>query len=106
MIICKARKTAKKEIQLFKTVNKYVFFFWQFCKLAFKGSFWLDMVVKLRNILGFIRDLSNVFTLHICSARAQIQSLKFPFGRMRLRTVYKKLYKNDHEKCNKYSTVT
>ena len=33
---------------------------------------WTEIAVFLRNFLG---DLSDVFTVHICSARAQIQSL-------------------------------
>jgi len=37
---------------------------------------WTEIAVLLRNFLGFIWDLSDVFTVHICSARAQVQSLK------------------------------
>jgi len=33
---------------------------------------WTEIAVFLRNFLG---DLSDVFTVHVCSARAQIQSL-------------------------------
>ena len=34
------------------------------------------IAVLLRNFKGFIWDLSDVFTVHICSARAKMQSLK------------------------------
>ena len=39
-------------------------------------SSWTEIAVLMRNVLGFIWDLSDVFTAHICPARAQIQSLK------------------------------
>ena len=38
---------------------------------------WTEIAVLLRNFLGFIWDLSNVFTVNICSARAKIDYLKF-----------------------------
>ena len=38
-----------------------------------------EIAVLLRNFLDFIWNLSDVFTVHICSARAQIQSLKSLF---------------------------
>ena len=34
-----------------------------------------EIAVLVRNILGFIWDLSHVFTVH-CSVRAQMQPLK------------------------------
>jgi len=37
---------------------------------------WTEIAVLLRNCLGFVWDLSDVFTVQICSARAQIQYLK------------------------------
>ena len=37
---------------------------------------WTEIAVLLRNFLGFIWDPSDVFTVHICSARAQMQSFK------------------------------
>ena len=43
--------------------------------LARHGS-WADNAVLKRNLLDFIWDLSDVFMVHICSGRAQIQSVK------------------------------
>ena len=37
---------------------------------------WADNAVLKRNLLGFIWDLSDVFMVHICLGRAQIQSVK------------------------------
>ena len=37
-----------------------------------------SIAVLLRDILGFIWDLSDVFTVHICLAKAQIL-IYFPF---------------------------
>jgi len=37
---------------------------------------WTESEVLWRNILGIIWDLWDVFKVHICSVRAQIQSLK------------------------------
>ena len=38
---------------------------------------WTEIAVLLSNFLGFIRELSDVFTEHVCSVRAQMQSTKF-----------------------------
>ena len=50
---------------------------------------WTEIAVLLRNILGFIWDLFDVFTVHISSLRVQIQFLKSSlivyFGGMILR---------------------
>ena len=40
---------------------------------------WTENVVLWRFFLEIIKDLFDVFTVHICSARAQIQSLKFSY---------------------------
>ena len=37
---------------------------------------WTEIAEFLRNLLGFIWDLSDVLTAHICSTKAQMQSLK------------------------------
>ena len=37
---------------------------------------WTENEVLWRNVLGIIWDLWDVFTVHICSARSQVQSLK------------------------------
>ena len=37
---------------------------------------WTEIAVLLRNFLGFIWDLSDVFTVYICSTRVQMQYLK------------------------------
>ena len=37
---------------------------------------WTEIAEFLRNLLGFIWDLSDVLTAHICSTKAEMQSLK------------------------------
>ena len=37
---------------------------------------WTENKILWRNFLGIVWGLRDVFTVHICSARAQIQSLK------------------------------
>ena len=37
---------------------------------------WTEIAVLLRIFLGFIWDLSDVFTVYICSTRVQMQYLK------------------------------
>ena len=58
---------------------------------------WTEIAVLLRNFLGYIYDLSDVFMVHICSARAQIQYLKSSlivhFGGMILRIGFQKIFK-------------
>jgi len=62
-----------------------------------------EKVVLRRIFLGIICD---VFTVHICYERAQIQSLKsFTFEGWFWESVLKKLFNNDDEKCSKESAV-
>ena len=51
---------------------------------------WTEIAEFLRNLLGFIWDLLDVLMAHICSARAQMQSLK---------SKYCPLCRNDLENC-------
>ena len=62
---------------------------------------WTEIAVLLRNFLGFIWDLSDVFTAHICSTRVQMQYLKSIFEGWFLESVVFKLFFNDNEKCIK-----
>ena len=55
-----------------------------------------SIAVLLRDILGFIWDPSDAFTVHICLARALIL-IYFPFWE----SVLFKLFNNDHKICNK-----
>ena len=69
---------------------------------------WTEIAVLFRNILGFIWDIFDVFTVHISSLRVQIQFLKSSlivyFGGMILRIVFFSIiHDDDHEKCNKKS---
>ena len=67
--------------------------------LAMYGS-WSEIGVLLRKLLGIIWDPSDVFTVHICSARAQMRSFKSLEGWF-WESVLFKLFNDDHEKCNK-----
>ena len=64
---------------------------------------WDSSIVE--NFLEIIWDLCDVFTVHICSARAQIQSLKSLWIVNFLRDDFEKLFNNDDKKCSKNSTV-
>ena len=66
---------------------------------------WTENEVLWRIFLEFIWDLWDVFTVHICSARAQVQSLN-PHRLAILegwfwKSVLFELFNDDHEKCNK-----
>ena len=65
---------------------------------------WTENVVLWRNFLGIIWDLWDVFTVHICSARAQIQSL-IPYRLFIFEGLFWELINNDDEKSSKYSAV-
>ena len=70
---------------------------------------WTKITVYLRIILGYIWDLSDVFTMHSCSARAQMQYLKSSlivhFGEMILKIGFIKIIRKQQRKFNKISTV-
>ena len=70
---------------------------------------WTKITVFLRIILGYIWDLSDVFTMHSCSARAQMQYLKSSlivhFGVMILKIGFIKIIRKQQRKFNKISTV-
>ena len=59
---------------------------------------WTEIAVLLRNYLGFIWELPDVFTVHICLAK------NIHLGGMILRISLMKMIQNDEEKCNKIST--
>ena len=68
---------------------------------------WTESEVLWRNILGIIWDLWDVFMVHICSVKAQIQSLnsyrsflRDDFENRFLKTIQYRL-----EKTSKNSTV-
>ena len=69
-------------------------------------SSWNEIAVLLKNVLGFIWDLSDVFTMHILSTRAQMQSLKILPHRLSILEgwfwdpVLYKLFNDDHQKYN------
>ena len=69
---------------------------------------WTENLVLWRNCLGIIWDQWDVFTVHICSAWAQIQSLKsstIVYFRWVWESAFNILFNKEDEKCSKNSTV-